>query len=605
LATKRVPVVIVGGGVAGLASSIFLSNLGVEHVLVERRRTTTGLPKAHIISAKTMEIFRQLGLDDVVYEWGSPLDNMTRVSVMTSLAGPSPLHGREIGHFESWGGENDRPRYTLASPCPYTNMPQTRLEPLLHAEAIRRAPGRIHHGTELTSITQSEHSVHAALRDLASGQEWSVEADYAIAADGGRTVGPQIGVQYFGEQDIGRVLIVHISCDLHRWVPDPRVWFVVFVNPDNPGGAPSWAGGLIKMGPHRWGNDSEEWVCHIPLLPGAEPDLDEAAAVDRIRGMLGLPDIEPIVHSVNRWSVAGVVADRLHVGRIVITGDAAHRHPPTGGLGLNSAIGDAHNVTWKLAQILRGNAAPSLLESYETERKVVAELNVTQSMVTLRTQFTAISDALGGLQSGEAGWRTLEHLFADTPEAEALRLQLQRMFVATEFSTRMLGVELGYHYHGSAVVPDGTERPPRRDPVRDYVPTTRPGHRLPHAWLDRGSDRISTVDLARLDRFVLVTDPASRAEWLSAIAAVAKSFKVPIDLVTIGPTGDYGDPTGDWAQICEIEDGGAVLIRPDSFVGWRVRQLPDDPTAELLASIQWIMGHAGIKAPHEAVGVGT
>jgi 2,4-dichlorophenol 6-monooxygenase len=184
-------------------------------------------------------------------------------------------------------------------------------------------------------------------------------------------------------------------------------------------------------------------------------------------------------------------------------------------------------------------------------------------------------------------------------------MQLQRMFVATEFSTRMLGVELGYHYHGSAVVPDGTEPPPRRDPVRDYVPTTRPGHRLPHAWLERGSDRISTVDLARLDRFVLVTDPAFRAEWLSAIAAGAKSFKVPIDLVTIGPTGDYGDPTGDWAQICEIEDGGAVLIRPDSFVGWRVRQLPDDPTAELLASIQWIMGHSGINAPHEAVGVGA
>jgi 2,4-dichlorophenol 6-monooxygenase len=524
---------------------------------------------------------------------------------MTSLAGPSPLHGRVLGHIDSWGGGDDQPRYTLASPCRYTNMPQTWLEPLLHAETIRGAPGRIHHGTELISITQSEHSVRAALRDVASGNEWSVEADYAIAADGGRTVGPQIGVQYSGEQDIGRVLIVHISCDLHRWVHDPRVWFVVFVNPDNPGGAPSWAGGLIKMGPHRWGSDSEEWVCHLPLLPDAEPDLDEAAAIDRIRGMLGLPEIEPVVHSVNRWSVAGVFAERLHVGRIVITGDAAHRHPPTGGLGLNSAIGDAHNATWKLAQILRGNAAPSLLESYETERKVVAELNVTQSMVTLRTQFSAIDNALGGLQSGEAGWRTLEHLFADTPEAEDLREQLQRMFVATEFSTRMLGVELGYHYHGSAVVPDGTEPPPRRDPVRDYVPTTRPGHRLPHAWLDRGPDRISTIDLAKLDRFVLVTDPGSRAEWLSAIASVANSFKVAIDLVTIGPTGDYGDPAGGWAQICEIDDGGAVLIRPDSFVGWRVRQLPDDPGAELLAAIQSIMSHSGIKTPHTAVGVGA
>ena len=605
MATKRVPVLIVGGGVAGLASSIFLSRLGIEHVLVERRRTTTGLPKAHIISAKTMEIFRQLGLDDVIYERGSPLDNMSRVSVMTSLAGPSLLHGRVLGHIDSWGGGDDQPRYTRASPCQYTNMPQTWLEPLLHAEAIRGAPGRIHHGTELTSITQSEHSVRAALRDVESGNEWSIEADYAIAADGGRTVGPQIGVEYTGEQDIGRVLIVHISCDLHRWVPDPRVWFVVFVNPDNPGGAPSWAGGLIKMGPHRWGSDSEEWVCHLPLLSGAERDLDEAAAIDRIRGMLGLAEIEPVVHSVNRWAVAGVFADRLHVGRIVITGDAAHRHPPTGGLGLNSAIGDAHNVTWKLAQIVRGNAAPSLLESYETERKVVAELNVAQSMVTLRTQFTAIDDALGGLQSGEAGWRTLEHLFADTPEAEDWRAQLQRMFAATEFSMRMLGVELGYHYHGVAVVPDGTEPPARRDPVRDYVPTTRPGHRLPHAWLDRGPDRISTIDLAKLDRFVLVTDPASRADWLSAIASVAQSFNVPIDLVTIGPTGDYGDPAGGWAQICEIEGGGAVLIRPDSFVGWRVRQLPDDPGAELLAAIQAIMGHSGIKAPGTALGVGA
>jgi 2,4-dichlorophenol 6-monooxygenase len=585
----RVAVLVVGAGMAGLASSIMLSRMGVDHILIERRRAVHGLPKAHILSAKTMEIFRQLGLDEAVYRRGSPLESFSRLNWMTSIDGPTALHGREIGHVDAWGGGEDVVRYSAATPCRYTNLAQIQTEPLLNAEAQRLAPGRVRYGQELIGLSQDESGVTARVRDVAEETEWTVEADYVLGADGGRSVGPEIGVGWIGEKELGHVLIAHFSAQLHPWIKDPRTGITIFLSPDHMEHG-MWSGGLVKMGPHRWGTDSEEWVVHAASGPGIPKD--ESAVIETIRDILGIPDLEPVIHSVGRWTVGGVVAERLRVGRVLLLGDAAHQHSPVGGLGANTAIADAQNAAWKVALVVKGQADHDLLRSYEEERHPVARNVVEQSSAALMRQTTEITKVIDGIGPGEEGWNALERFYADTPEGEELRAEMARTFRQGNYGVRMLGVELGQQYESGAVVPDGTETKENLDPAVDYVAEARSGHRVPHAWIDRGQVRSSTVDLAQLDRFVLVTDPGGRRAWLQAIAAASERVDAPIELVTIGAYGDYDDSMCNWAELSGLHDGGAVLIRPDSFVAWRSPTMPEDAAGELCRVLLSITGRA-------------
>ena len=512
--TLRVPVLVVGAGMAGLASSIMLSRTNVDHVLIERRPAVHGLPKAHIISSKTMEIFRQLGIADAVYAAGGPIETFSRFSWLTSLDGPTPLHGRLIGHIDAWGGGDEAPRYSAATPCPYVNLGQTQTEPLLSEEAKRLAPGRIRYGQELVGLTQDDGGATARVRDVADGTEWTIEADYVLGADGGRTVGPQLGVGWDGEQHTFNMLVIHFSAQLHPWLDDPRIGLWIFVSPDHMTGSTVVSGGLVKLGPHRWGTDSEEWVINAAADDGEIP-RDESVVTEIIRETLGIDDLEPAIHSVGRWTLGGSVAEHLCIGRVLLLGDAAHRHSPIGGLGANTAIADAQNATWKVAQVVKGHADPELLRSYEEERLPVARNVVARSTRGQREHSIEIPKIIEGLGPGEEGWKALERYFAETPEGEAKRAEMAKMLYRADFGARMLGVELGQQYESAAVVPDGTAPRENPDPVTDYLPEARPGHRVPHAWIDRGRVRSSTIDLAQLDRYVLVTDPG-RAQALAA-----------------------------------------------------------------------------------------
>lgn len=587
--TDTVPVLVVGAGVAGLSASIMLSRMAVDHILVERRRAAHGLPKAHIISAKTMEIFRQLGLDNEIYRHGGPIERFSRFNWRTSLAGPTALHGREIGHVDAWGGGEDVARYASATPCEYTNMTQIQLEPLLNDEANRCAPGRVRYGNELLGLVQDESGVTSTIRNVDSGEVSIIRSEFVLGADGGRTVGREVGVDWVGAQGLGQMLIVHFSAQLHPWVKDPRDGITIFLSPDSIGNG-LWSGALVKMGPHRWGTDAEEWVSHLPMPETGIPQ-DESVVVDLLRTTFGIDDFNPVIHSVGGWTIGGVVAEKNQIGRVLLLGDSAHRHPPAGGLGLNTAVADAQNATWKIAQVVKGNATQDLLRSYERERLPVAATVVEQALACLGRQADEIEAVLlQGYEMGKADWDAFARLFAESPEGQQLRIGMAQMFRETNFGTRMLGVELGQQYVSEAVVPDGTEPKPNADPTLEYVAQARPGHRVPHAWIDRNSQRKSTIDLAVMDRFVLVTQPAARQAWLEAIAATAREVDTPIDLVTIGGNGDYEDSMNNWAAVSELSGSGAILIRPDSFVGWRTAVLPDNPGRELTRVTASILG---------------
>lgn len=583
----EVPVLIVGGGGCGLSSSIFLSDLGIDHLLVERHATTSHLPKAHYINQRTMEVFRQHGVADSIYEVGTPIENFGKVRWSTSLGGDGPLDGRTFYTMDAFGGGTLLDTYAKDSPCLSSNYPQLRLEPLLRRHAEKRAPDRICFGHELVDVNQDTEGVSAVVKNRETDETFEVRAQYLIGADGGRTVGSRIGVKVQGPSGLLDMVAIHFSADLSEYWDESCLitWFL------NPEGAGSWSSGaMVPMGP-TWGKHSEEWVLYFAFPPDDPARHDEAAIVPRIRDLLKLPDLDLQVHKVSHWILEGVLADRYQVGRIFIAGDAAHRHPPTTGLGLNTAIQDAHNLAWKLAAILGGRAGERLLESYEAERQPIGVRNVDWAMFTFLNHL--VIDAGLGLmpdQPPEAHKAAFDAYFEDTPMGATRRARAAEVIETQRTEFQAHDVEIGFFYPTGALVSDGTE-PPAQDPMGGrYTPTTRPGHRLPHAWLERDGERISTHDLTEESSSFVLIAGADGESWCGAAAQVAKELGVAIKAVRVGDGGDYSDPTGAWGKLRQVGEDGAVLVRPDNHVAWRCPDRPNNPERALTEALKTILG---------------
>ncbi|MFE4462699.1 FAD-dependent monooxygenase, partial [Nocardia tengchongensis] len=259
--TTTVPVLIVGGGGAGLSASMILSTLGVESLLVSALPGTSVLPKAHVLGQRTMEIFTEVGVAQAIYERGTPQENLVETGFYAGVRGANPNTGREIGKLEIWGAGNRDPEYIDASPCPTTNLPQIRLEPVLKARAEQLDPGGIRFNHELIALEQDADGVTSTIRDKASGEQYRVRSRYVIAADGGRTVGKLVGIELRGDRNIMDVASVHMTADLSEVLSDDGVLLRWLANPDF--GGTMTGGTLCPMGPDHWGTKSEEWVFHI------------------------------------------------------------------------------------------------------------------------------------------------------------------------------------------------------------------------------------------------------------------------------------------------------------------------------------------------------
>ncbi|HWS93770.1 MAG TPA: FAD-dependent monooxygenase, partial [Mycobacterium sp.] len=376
--TRTVPVLIVGGGGAGLTASMILSTLNVESLLVSALPTTSILPKAHVLGQRTMEIYTEVGVAQAIYEQGTPPENLVATGFYAGLAGSNPNAGREIGKLEIWGAGDRDPEYIDASPCRTANLPQIRLEPILKAHAEALNPGGVRFDHELIALQQDDTGVRSTICDKATGEHYEVLSQYLIAADGGRTVGKMVGIELEGDHKIMDAVSVHMTADLSDWLEDDSVLLRWLANPET--GGTMTGGVLAAMGPNRWGTRSEEWVFSLGY-PLGDPDAgDPDKVVARMRTVFGLPDFDPEVHAVSVWRLMGVLANRFRVGRVFVAGDAAHRHPPTGGLGLNSAVHDVHNLCWKLAAVLAGEAGDGLLDTYEAERRPVNRRNIDNSV---------------------------------------------------------------------------------------------------------------------------------------------------------------------------------------------------------------------------------
>lgn len=582
---EDVPVLIVGGGGAGLTASILLSLHGADSLLVSAAPTTSVLPKAHVLHQRTMEVLRDAGIADAVYERGTPPENMAYAGWYVEGSDHEEC-GRCLAKVELWGAGGKNPAWLAASACRPANLPQMRLEPLLRARAEELAPGRVRFGHEVTDFQQDDAGVTATVRDGSTGRTYQVRSRYLLACDGGRMIPPALGIGSEGVDDIARMVSVHFSADLSKTVSDPEVLLRWLWLPETGVGAT-----LLPMGPDNWGPDSEEWVVHTSPVTGDVDGPDDESVVAEVRTILGVGEADVQVHAVSRWTMGGSVAERFRDGRVFLLGDAAHRFPPTGGYGLNSAVQDAHNLAWKLAAVLHGDAGEPLLDTYEVERRKVTGRTVQQAVNNIVNHLQAIETVGMGPDSvPEENWQALRRLWSGRPEDAEFRAAVRRAITTQSMEFNALNLECGYTYESDAVIPDGTPEAANPDPVRHYQPGTRPGQPLPHALLeDQDGYRVPLMDLVRPGRFLLIAGEDDA--WTEAAAELVERYDVPLDALQIGHVdGDYHDPRSAWIANRGVSERGAVLVRPDRFVAWRSPDAVDEPVEELTEVLTPLLG---------------
>ncbi|MFK4082944.1 FAD-dependent oxidoreductase [Kribbella sp. NPDC020789] len=569
-------VLIVGSGPAGGAAALFLSTYGVDTIVLTRYGWTANTPRAHITNQRTVELMRDMGIEDQITGKGTAHHLMGQTAFCTSLA------GEEIGRIRTWGTHPRRlADYTEASPTLPCDLPQTLFEPILVSTAAARG-AKVRFDTEYLSLEQDDDGVTATVRDRLSGETYQIRAKYLIGADGGRSkVAQDIDLPMAGAMDIEGSMNIVFEADLSKYVAHrPSVLYWVLQPGAQIGGI---GAGLIRM-VRPW----TEWLIVWGYdITQPAPVVDEAMATEIVHNLVGDDTIDVKLKGTSVWSVNHMYAEKASSGRVFCMGDAIHRHPPSNGLGSNTSIQDAYNLAWKLSLVLKGQAGPGLLASYDEERTPIARQIVDRANKS-RTQFGQIFRALGMTPDAPEG-RTIESRKDDTSDGAAQRAELRAAIELKDYEFNAHGVELGQRYRSAAVVDDGTPEPPyERDPELYYHPTTWPGARIPHTWLTRGTETVSTLDVVGKGRFTLLTGIGGEA-WVKAAQSVAEQLGVPIEPFVIGPGRELEDLYGDWSRLREIPDNGCLLVRPDAHIGYRASELPADPTDALHTAVRQLL----------------
>ena len=573
-------VLIVGSGPAGSTAAALLSSYGIDNVLVTKYRWLADTPRAHITNQRTMEVLRDLDLEDEAMLYAVPNDLLGNNVFCTSLA------GEELGRMRSWGQDPmSFARHKIASPTQTVDLPQTMLEPIVFGAACARGT-KARLNTEYLSLEQDADGVTATVRDRMTGEIYPIRAKYLIGADGGRSkVAEDIGLPMEGKMAVDGSINIVFKADLSKYVAHrPSVLYWVLQTGSDVGG--------IGMGLVRMVRPWNEWLIVWGYdINGEPPEITEDFARGVAHKLIGDDTIPVDIQSMSLWTVNHMYATEYSKGRVFCMGDAVHRHPPSNGLGSNTSIQDAFNLAWKLAAVIRGEAAPSLLDTYTAERAPVGKQIVTRANKSI-AETGPIFQSLGLLSTQDPDQliTNVEARKEETGEAAERRKALRKAIDAKIYEFDAHGVEMNHRYDSSAVVTDGQQRPPfTEDPELYYQASSFPGSPIPHAWLDQGSRQVSTLDVVGKGKFTILTGIGGQ-KWAEAAKVVSEAFGITLDTVSIGAGQDYEDYFGDWARQSEVEDDGAVLVRPDLFVAWRVKTMPADPEAELRRVLGAILG---------------
>ncbi|KAF4996341.1 hypothetical protein FDECE_12485 [Fusarium decemcellulare] len=569
-------VLIIGAGVTGLSLAALLSRLGIKTVAIAKHNGTAPAPRAHITNQRTMEIFRDMGIENEVKAVSTPLKDLGSGVMTTSLT------GTEVGRYRCYGaGDHQLTDFTRSSPCEMQNSPQHLLEPVLLIEA-RENGAQVRFNHELIQIEQSDH-VAARVRERITGTEYTIKARYAVGADGARSaVGQILDFPFEGKPGLMSMLTAWLEVDLTRYTSYRPACIYWLLQPGNE----NWvsAGNCLCVKPYT------EWTLTRQYDPAeGEPETSHEATIKYARWAMGLEDtsIPMRVKHVGKWQVNHMVAKEYRRQRVFLAGDAAHRHPPASGLGTNTSVQDSYNLAWKLALVLKGKAGEGLLDSYDHERQPIGKQVVDHAITTLYEQ-TQMSHVLGFNKgrSREQGYASLDDLFSDSPDAEERREKLEEQIALGNRRSNAIGLHMGQRYKtSSAVIDDGTPFPPhQRDPVLFYEPTTHPGAYLPHAWVQSGTQLISTLDILQQGQFGLIVGIGGKP-WELAADQISQEIGIPLPVYAVGYRCAYDDVFGEWRGRREMSDRGALLVRPDRHIAWRSMTRPEDPEAVLRSAV--------------------
>ena len=519
------PVLIVGGGPVGLALAADLGRRGIACTLVEQSDGTIYHPRANTVNSRTMEFCRRWGIAEEVRQAGTPPDFPLDIIYCTGLNG-YPL------------ARVDRPTYGGHKPLPTTPERSQRcnqlfFDPIMRKLAASFSSVRLRYRCRFESFTETADGVTCQVHDLAADRRETIKARYLVACCAGRSSVPQaLGVRWEGQP----VLSYHLNVFLkikELWTRHDKGKAAFYFFVDESGSGPS----LIEL------DGRELWRLGISTgqTQTAPEQMDIAAIMKEFVG----PNIPYELVSVLPWTCRSIVADTWHRGNVFLAGDAVHQHSPSGGFGMNTGLGDAVDLAWKLAAALDGWGGPALIDSYEIERKPVAKRIVREATENQGPVGDPATRALIRVP-GDDGDRARAKLHDD------IIRERTRMFVSD-------GLVLGYRYEPSPViVPDGTPAP--AESVSQYTPTARPGSRAPHAWL---ADGRSTLDLFG-DGFTLLAFNGAAAA--APIVAAAQRRGMPLKICAID------DPA-----IAALYERSLVLVRPDGHVCWRGDAPPVDP----------------------------
>ncbi|GME27782.1 Monooxygenase FAD-binding protein [Neofusicoccum parvum] len=562
------PVAIIGGGPIGLSSSILLSLRGIPHVLFERHSGTSIHPKSCGINQRTMEIFRVMGIEQDIYKVAAPPEIAGRTAWYTSL-GPS---GQEIISRDAWGLGQYAEEYEKHSPSHYVILPQIRTEPIISRRALELNPDGIKYGMEVTDVQEKDDHVVLKVKPTrgTDDEAQEIHARYVIAADGGRSMTDKLGVEWEGEKDIFHMVTAHIRTPLRAHHPDPRNFLTWFTHPDM--GGSTKTGFLYQIGP--WPLDypveQQEWVFACALIGTDPAQFDRDTMAARLRATLKIPDLPIDILSLSHWNVNAVSAARYRAGRrVFLAGDAAHRIPPWGALGMNTGVQDAHNLIWKLELALKDPTRyECLLQSYDAERRPVGRAVAASSLHNLRSHALDMDTALGmsAANSTEENAAAIAPFFDEShPEHAAKREAVREAQKTLDTEFKAPGTEVGWFYpeadfwgegercaHGGQVRPDGAFE------FEFYRPCTVPGHHLPHAWVEGEKGRVALRDLLPLSKLLLIV---GRKGW--------EGLEGELVRVEVVGEGAWKDVDGAWERQRGVSGDGAVLVRPDGIVAWR------------------------------------
>jgi len=557
-------VIVVGAGPVGATAALLLAGYGLKCTVVEARRAPQSHPAAHVLSTRSMEIWREIGLERDIRRLSAPMHELRSILYCTSLVGPElgrvPL--ADLPHAQIDAIES-------VSPTRTAHLPQNAFEPLLWQTLRDDVRIDLRTGWQYSSHTDGADGVSVTITDVTTGAYRKLAARYVIAADGSAsTVRRALRVTMDGPV-LQHLISVHFSADLERFRHHrrgPVIWTHT-------------AKGLGAVIVHRPPHDL---VFQIPYFPPFESLDDFPAAVCRrhILDAVGDADVDIEIKSIQSWTMHAQVAGSFRVGRVFLAGDAAHRFPPTGGLGLNTGVVDVHNLAWKLAWVVFGRAGEALLDTYEQERRPVGIAATADSV----TNFEGLFEVVAALGIPRRAALRLPRAVAAIPEWLPRRpvrtlirglttLAYQRLRLAKSPGRvgqrirggaaaaiagqgphyRSWGRDLGVRYRCGAVIDDGL--PPPSDDPQFYSPQVRAGGRLPHSWVEARDGRVSTLDLVSRDQLTLLVSAERHTTWSHA----AEGLSMSVALLGDGELGVFH--TG-----IAGADPDALVVRPDGHV---------------------------------------